>query len=85
MTTGIILGLGLITIVICFYIILNIPYWLILFNKKQNKNMYVNKNYHKWVYTSDDFLNKVLKFSIYTLYGYGVYIFISEIISKYFN
>ena len=85
MTTGIILGLGLITIVICFYIILNIPYWLILFNKKQNKNMYVNKNYHKWVYTSDDFLNKVLKFSIYTLYGYGVYIFISEIISKYFS
>ncbi len=85
MTTGMILGLGLITIVICFYIILNIPYWLILFNKKQNKNMYVNKNYHKWVYTSDDFLNKVLKFSIYTLYGYGVYIFISEIISKYFS
>ena len=85
MTTGMILGLGLITIVICFYIILNIPYWLILFNKKQNKNMYVNKNYHKWVYTSDDFLNKVLKFSIYTLYGYGVYIFISEIISKYLN
>ena len=85
MTTGIILGLGLITIVICFYIILNIPYWLILFNKRQNKNMYVNKNYHKWVYTSDDFLNKVLKFSIYTLYGYGVYIFISEIISKYFS
>mgnify|MGYP001274849640 FL=1 len=85
MTTGMILGLGLITIVICFYIILNIPYWLILFNKRQNKNMYVNKNYHKWVYTSDDFLNKVLKFSIYTLYGYGVYIFISEIISKYFS
>jgi len=84
MTTGMILGLGLITIVICFYIILNIPYWLILWKRRQNKYINKEKNYHKWVYTSDDFLNKFLKLCIYLLYGYGVYIFISEILSKYF-
>ena len=79
-----ILGLGLITIVICFYIILNIPYWLILFNKRQNRNMNVNKNYHQWVYTSDDFLNKFLKFCIYILYGFGFYVFILEVYNKFF-
>ena len=84
MTTGMILGLGLITIVICFYIILNIPYWLILWNKRQNKYINKEKNYYQWVYSSDDFLNKFLKVCIYLLYGYGVYIFILEIMSKYF-
>ena len=84
MTTGMILGLGLITIVICFYIILNIPYWLILWNKRQNKYINEERNYPQWVYSSDDFLNKFLKFCIYLLYGYGVYIFILEIMSKYF-
>ena len=37
MKSILILGLGLIVIVICFYIMLNIPYWMILWNKRKNK------------------------------------------------
>ena len=84
MSTGIILGLGLITISICFYILLNIPYWFMLWNKRKNENLELEKNYYQWVYDSDDSLNKILKFFIYCLYGYGIYIFISEIWYKYF-
>ena len=84
MSTGIILGLGLITIAFCFYIMLNIPYWLMLLNKRKNDDFGLEKKYHLWVYTSDDFLNKILKFCIYCLYGYGVYVFILEIFSKFF-
>ena len=85
MSTGIILGLGLITIVISFYVILNIPYWLLLWNKGKNKRVEDNKDYHRWVYASDDTLNKILKFCIYFLYCYGIYIFTLEIWSKYFS
>ena len=84
MSTGIILGIGLITIVISFYIILNIPYWLLLFNKRNYESIKLKKKYHRWVYTSDDFLNKFLKFCIYFLYGFGIYVFILEILDKYF-
>ena len=84
MSTGIILGLGLITIVISFYIMLNIPFWFLLWNKRKDENLKLEKNYHQWVYTSDDFLNKILKFCIYCLYGYGIYVFIIEILSKFF-
>ena len=83
MSTGIILGLGLITIVICFYIILNIPYWLLLWNKRKSKNAEEEKKYHQWAYTSDDAMNKLLKSSIYCLYCYGAYVFIAAIWSKY--
>ena len=83
MSTGIILGLGLITIVICFYIMLNIPYWSILWKKRKNEGLKLEKDYHEWAYTSDDSLNKILKFCIYCLYGYGIYAFFSEIWSKY--
>ena len=83
MSTGIILGLGLITIVICFYIMLNIPYWSTLWNKRKNEGLKLEKDYHEWAYTSDDSLNKILKFCIYCLYGYGIYAFFSEIWSKY--
>ena len=84
MSTGIILGLGLITIAICFYILLNIPYWFMLWNKRKNENLEFAKDYYQWVYDSDDALNKILKFCIYCLYGYGMYVFISEIWYKYF-
>ena len=57
MSTGIILGLGLITIVISFYIILNIPYWILLWKKRKNEK-HVEKKFNRWVYSSDDFLNK---------------------------
>ena len=44
MSTGIILGLGLLTIVIAFYVILNIPYWLLLWNKRKSEDMEEEKN-----------------------------------------
>ena len=84
MSTGIILGLGLITIVICFYVMLNIPYWLMLWKIKNNEDAIIKSEYHRWVYSSDDSLNKILKYCIYVLYGYGFYVFILEIWSKYF-
>ena len=83
MSTGIILGLGLLTIVIVFYIILNTPYWLLLWNKRKNKGIAEETKYHEWAYTSDDTMNKLLKFCIYSLYCYGAYIFIAEMWSKY--
>ena len=85
MSTGIILGLGLITIVVCFYILLNIPYWFLLWNKRENMSFGLEKKYHQWVYNSDDVLNKILKLCVYSLYGYGIYVFIFEIWSKFFQ
>ncbi len=84
MSTGIILGLGLITIAISFYIILNIPYWVLLWNKRKSENLVEEKKYHQWAYSSDDSLNKFLKLCIGSLYVYGGYVFIVEIWSKYF-
>ena len=83
MSTGIILGLGLITIVLCFYIMLNIPYWLILWKKTKNKGIGLKKDYYQWVYQSDDALNKILKVFVFSLYAYGMYVFILEIWSKF--
>ena len=84
MSTGIILGLGLITIVICFYIMLNFPYWLMLWKIRKYEDATLKNKYHKWVYSSDDALNKILKYCVYLLYGYGLYVFTLEIYSKYF-
>ena len=83
MSTGIILGLGLVAIVIAFYLTLNIPYWILLWKKRKNEN-YKEKKLHGWVYSSDDFLNKFLKFCVYCLYSYGFYFFCKEIWSKFF-
>ena len=85
MSTGIILGLGLITIAICFYILLNVPYWFLLWNKKKYMSFELEKKYHQWVYASDDILNKILKLCVCSLYGYGIYVFILEIWSKFFQ
>ena len=85
MSTGIILGLGLITIAVCFYILLNIPYWFLLWNKRKNMSFGLEKKYHQWVYASDDILNKILKLWVYTLYGYGIFVLILEIWSKFFQ
>ncbi len=84
MSTGIILGLGLITIAVCFYILLNVPYWFLLW-KRKNLSFGLEKKYHQWVYTSDDVLNKMLKLCVWSLYGYGIYVFILEIWSKFFK
>ena len=83
MNTGIILGLGLITIIVCFYIMLNIPYWFLFWNKRKNQDLELDKHYHQWVYSSDDVLNKILKLCVCSLYSYGIYIFIFEIWSKF--
>ena len=85
MSTGIILGLSLITIILCFYIMLNIPYWLILWKKRKNESIEQKRGYYQWVYSSDDSLNKILKFCIFCLYAYGIYVFILEIWSKFFS
>ncbi len=85
MSTGIILGLGLITIAICFYILLNIPYWILSWNKRKNMTFRLEKKFHQWVYSSDDILNKILKLCVCSLYGYGIYVFILEIWSKIFK
>ena len=45
----------------------------------------LEKKYHQWVYNSDDVLNKILKLCVYSLYGYGIYVFIFEIWSKFFQ
>ena len=84
MSTGIILGLGLITIVVCFYIMLNIPYWSLLLNKRKNHDLELGKQFHHWVYSSDDVLNKLLKLCVFSLYCYGTYVFILEIRYKFF-
>ena len=85
MSTGIILGLGLITIIVCFYIMLNIPYWSLILKKRKNQNLELGKRYHDWVYTSDDVLNKVLKLCVFGIYSFGIYIFILEIWYKFFD
>ena len=42
------------------------------------------KIYPHWVTASDDQMNKVLKTCIYLLYGYGAYVVIAELITKFF-
>jgi len=39
--------------------------------------------YHHWVYASNDSMNKVLKFAITCLYGYGAYVVVVEFWEKF--
>ena len=41
-----------------------------------------HKNYHHWAYTADDGLNKSLKFIIYSIYGYALWVVAKEIWEK---
>mgnify|MGYP001457657217 CR=1 FL=1 len=82
MSTGIILGLGLSTIVLTFYIVLNFQSWLIDYKIRKNKKMAQPKKYHDWVYMADDSINKVLKTVIVLLYCYGFYVIIRELMEK---
>ena len=52
--------------------------------KTKNEDIELKKEFNQWVYTSDDSLNKILKFCVFCLYAYGIYVFILEIWSKYF-
>tara|TARA_R100001163_G_C5037962_1_gene176771 strand:- start:264 stop:518 length:255 start_codon:yes stop_codon:yes gene_type:complete len=81
--TGYILGLGLGTIVLVFYIVLNFPMWKIEYNIRISKKMQQPKKYHDWVYMADDSINKVLKSVVYCLFAYGAYVFCAELWSKY--
>ena len=47
-------------IVICFYIMLNLPYWFLLLKKRKKEDLKLQKVFHQWVYDSDDLLNKIL-------------------------
>ena len=82
MSTGIILGLGLLTIIVVFYIMLNISYWKSNLEKRKIF-MTKEKKYHHWVYAADDSMNKTLKIIIYCVYGYGAYIFFAEMWEKF--
>ena len=42
------------------------------------------KVYPHWVTASDDQMNKVLKTCIYLIYGYGAYVVVAELITKFF-
>ena len=42
------------------------------------------KVYPYWVTASDDQMNKVLKTRIYLIYGYGAYVVVAELITKFF-
>lgn len=75
MSTGIILGLGLLSIVVVFYIILNFPYWLQIL-RKTNMEFVLMKKVIKFFHDP----NMVIIIPVTLLYGYGLYIFVLDLI-----
>jgi len=72
MSTGIILGLGLLSIVVAFYIMLNWPEWLQK-TKTKRENMYrILKKFHD--------PNYVIITPVVLLYGYGACVFVRDLI-----
>jgi ABC-type sulfate transport system permease component len=69
MSTGIILGLGLASIVMVFYIMLNFNMWI----KTENNNM---KKVIKFFHDP----NMVAIIPVTLLYAYGAYVFVLEFI-----
>jgi len=69
MSTGIILGLGLASIVIVFYIMLNFNMWITTENNNMKK---VIKFFHD--------PNMVICIPVWTMFGYGVYVVVLEFI-----
>jgi len=72
MNTGIILGLGLLSIVVVFYIMLNWPEWLQKTQTKREQMFKILKKFHD--------PNYVIITPVVLLYGYGAFIFVREII-----
>ena len=70
MSTGIILGLGLASIVIVFYIMLNLPIW---FRNTEFNNM---KKVIKFLHDP----NMIICIPVWTLFGYGAYVVVLEFI-----
>ena len=69
MSTGIILGLGLASIVIVFYIMLNFNMWI----TTENNNM---KKVIKFLYDP----NMVICIPVWTMFGYGAYVVVLDLI-----
>ena len=72
MGTGYILGLGLGTIVLAFYIMLNWPDWLQKTQTKREQMFKMLKKFHD--------PNYVIITPVVLLYGYGAFIFVRDII-----
>ncbi len=72
MSTGIILGLGLASIVIVFYMMLNLPIWF--------RNMEFNNNMKKVIKFLHD-PNMVICIPVWTLFGYGAYVVVLELLN----
>ena len=69
MSTGIILGLGLASIVIVFYIMLNFNMWITTENNNMKK---VIKFFHD--------PNMVICIPVWSMFGYGAYVVVLEFI-----
>ena len=72
MGTGYILGLGLGTIVLAFYIMLNWPDWLQKTKTKREQMLKILKKFHD--------PNYVIITPVVLLYGYGLFVFISDLL-----
>lgn len=69
MSTGIILGLGLASIVIVFYMMLNLPIWL------KNKEFTYMKKAIKFLHNP----NMVICIPIWATYSYGAYVVVLDL------
>jgi hypothetical protein len=69
MSTGIILGLGLASIVIVFYMMLNLPIWL------KNKEFTYMKKAIKFLHNP----NMVICIPIWVTYSYGAYVVVLDL------
>jgi hypothetical protein len=74
MSTGIILGLGLASIVIVFYIMLNLPIWL-----RSSQTRTEHNHMQKLIKFFHD-PNMVICIPVWTLFGYGAYVVVLEFI-----
>ena len=72
MGTGYILGLGLGTIVLAFYIMLNWPDWLQKTQTKRKQMFKILKKFHD--------PNYVIITPVVLLYGYGACVFVRDLI-----
>ena len=72
MNTGIILGLGLLSIVVVFYIMLNWPVYLEKTKTKRELMLKILKKFHD--------PNYVIITPVVLLYGYGACVFVRDLI-----
>ena len=73
MSTGIILGLGLASIIIVFYMMLNLPIWL------KNKEFTYMKRAIKFFHDP----NMVICIPIWATYSYGAYVVFAELYTNF--